>query len=135
MVKKATVRGLTTAATIWVIAGIGLIVGVGMYAVAIMSTLLVLLSLIVLNKFEQRFMNKPLLSIVHITLDKDQGFPPEAAAIFNKHNITINHLELISDKENRCMHYKLEIPHLDSEAKLTLLQELSILEPVQKISF
>lgn len=46
------VRGLTTAASIWVVAGIGLVVGAGMYFEAILVTLIVVLSLFLLNKIE-----------------------------------------------------------------------------------
>jgi len=46
------VRGLTTAASIWVVAGIGLVVGAGMYFEAVLVTLIVVLSLFLLNKIE-----------------------------------------------------------------------------------
>ena len=36
----STVRGLTTAASIWLVAAIGMLVGAGMYALAIFATLL-----------------------------------------------------------------------------------------------
>ena len=42
---KGSVRGLTTAAGIWIIATIGMAVGVGMYIVALAATLLVLVVL------------------------------------------------------------------------------------------
>ena len=35
----STVRGLTTAASIWLVAGIGTLVGAGMYALAVFSTI------------------------------------------------------------------------------------------------
>ncbi len=40
------ITGITTAATLWVVAGIGLAVGIGEYAMAIVSTILVYLILI-----------------------------------------------------------------------------------------
>jgi putative Mg2+ transporter-C (MgtC) family protein len=49
------VRGLTTAASIWVAAAIGMAVGYGYYATAIVSALLVLLTLILLRQIEVRF--------------------------------------------------------------------------------
>lgn len=41
----ANIKGLTTAASVWVTAAIGVAVGVGMYALAVVTTLLVLFSL------------------------------------------------------------------------------------------
>jgi len=41
------ITGMTTAATLWIVAGIGLAVGIGEYVMAIVSTILVYLILIV----------------------------------------------------------------------------------------
>lgn len=51
---KGSVRGLTTAAGIWMIAAIGMAVGVGMYWTALIATLLILFILVQLEKFEHR---------------------------------------------------------------------------------
>jgi len=48
------VRGLTTAASIWVVAGIGMLVGAGMYFASLVGTGLVLVALFVLVPFERR---------------------------------------------------------------------------------
>lgn len=48
-----SVRGLTTAACLWVAAGIGMSVGVGLYLPALVVTLLSLLSLVVLKRLER----------------------------------------------------------------------------------
>ena len=48
------VRGLTTAASIWVTASIGMAVGFGYYGVAIFSTVIVIIVLVVLKPFEER---------------------------------------------------------------------------------
>ena len=48
------VRGMTTAASIWVVAAIGMVVGFGFYTVAIFTTALVLVTLVVIRPIEQR---------------------------------------------------------------------------------
>ncbi|MGA1825473.1 MAG: MgtC/SapB family protein [bacterium] len=48
-----TIRGLTTAACLWISASIGLACGTGMYMVAVFTTILSLLSLTWLNHFER----------------------------------------------------------------------------------
>ncbi|WP_254846865.1 MgtC/SapB family protein [Oceanobacillus sojae] len=55
IVYGGTIKGLTTAASIWAVAGIGLVVGAGMYSVAIVTTLIILASLIFLNQIEHFF--------------------------------------------------------------------------------
>lgn len=51
---KGSVRGLTTAAGIWIIATIGMAVGCGLYMVSIVATLLVLFVLTMLEQLEHR---------------------------------------------------------------------------------
>lgn len=53
----STVSGLTTAASIWVVAAIGLCVGSGFYFVSAVATLFVLISLFGLNKLEKHWLH------------------------------------------------------------------------------
>ncbi len=55
----ATVRGLTTAASIWTIAGVGLAVGSGFYLAAIITSLIMLLSLYMLSRVDATVSKKP----------------------------------------------------------------------------
>lgn len=50
---KGSVRGLTTAAGIWVTAIIGMAVGVGMYAVSIGTTAMILVVLVLFERYEK----------------------------------------------------------------------------------
>ena len=52
------VTGLTTAATIWVVAAIGIIAGAGFPVLAFVASCLVLLTLIVLGRFENRYLDQ-----------------------------------------------------------------------------
>ena len=48
----ATVRGLTTAASLWVVAGLGMAFGMGFFSLGVISTVLVIISLIFLRKLD-----------------------------------------------------------------------------------
>ncbi|CAG7652264.1 Protein SapB [Paenibacillus solanacearum] len=50
-----SITGLTTAASLWVVAAIGLAIGAGFYYAAVLAVLLVLISLFVLNRIEQKY--------------------------------------------------------------------------------
>jgi len=56
--QKSRIRGITTAAGLWVTAAIGAAVGYRLYNLAICSTLLVLLVLVVFWSVEKRFLHK-----------------------------------------------------------------------------
>jgi putative Mg2+ transporter-C (MgtC) family protein len=51
------VTGMTTAATIWVVASIGLVAGAGFPLLAFLSSWMVVITLAVLGKFEKRFLD------------------------------------------------------------------------------
>ena len=53
--QKNVVRGLTTAAGVWVVAAIGLACGAGMYLLAVAATAMVLLGLEAFNFFLRKF--------------------------------------------------------------------------------
>jgi len=55
---RGAVTGLTSAATIWVVAGIGLLIGAGFPALGLVSTALVLLTLEVLARVEPRILGR-----------------------------------------------------------------------------
>ena len=52
------VRGLTSAATIWVVASIGIVVGAGYPVLALIASIIVLVTLAVLRKLEQRIFKR-----------------------------------------------------------------------------
>ena len=51
--QRGHIRGVTSAATLWVVAGMGLCIGVGQYAIAIISALLVF-AILQLGRIEKR---------------------------------------------------------------------------------
>jgi len=55
---RSGVKGLTTAASLWVVAGIGLSTGCGFYSAAIVTTLLALVTLLFLRRIEEMMFGK-----------------------------------------------------------------------------
>lgn len=51
---KGSVRGLTTAAGIWMVSALGMAVGAGMYVIGVVATLLILFILVLLERIEHR---------------------------------------------------------------------------------
>lgn len=70
--RSAGVRGLTTAAGMWVSGAIGMAAGLKMYGVAIFTTLLTILILLLLWVFEHKIINKGLKPIAEGSDDDDE---------------------------------------------------------------
>lgn len=79
---KGSVTGLTTAATIWVVAAIGMAVGAGAYMEAVGSTVLVGMSLVLLAKLEIGVIRGRQISRYIILLDDSTEVLEEVQALF-----------------------------------------------------
>lgn len=57
---KGTVIGLTTAATLWAVAGLGLVIGSGYYLIAIIYTGIIILTLVTFGHLEAQYVKRAL---------------------------------------------------------------------------
>ena len=59
---KGNIRGLTTAATLWIVACLGLAIGMGGYYISIFSTIVIFITLVFLKIIEDKFISKNMFS-------------------------------------------------------------------------
>ncbi|WP_241657829.1 MgtC/SapB family protein [Anaerobacillus alkaliphilus] len=137
IVQGYTVRGLTTAASIWVVAGIGLSIGVGMYFAGIFTTGIVILSLIFLNRVEDSFFKKRKgvdAIVIHATA-KDTTLLT-IISIFEENNVKVKKVMVerapSSDNEN-LLRYQLKVLYPDQDVKLTTIEKLYKINQVHKV--
>ncbi|MFA1821622.1 MgtC/SapB family protein [Virgibacillus oceani] len=136
IVYGGTIRGLTTAASIWAVAGIGLVVGAGMYAAAVFTTLVILISLIFLNNFENLFIHKKKRStagtVFEITGRQDLKIG-DITASFEKRKVMITNIE-ISKTENNTKHIFIKVEEISEAERVAIFEEISNMENVKTIS-
>lgn len=89
LVHGVTVRGLTTAASIWVVAGIGLVVGDGMYYAAFLVTAIAIVSLLVLNKLENALIQSPKTETLNIVVENQRLPLSKVVALVEEENISV----------------------------------------------
>ncbi|CAN7746943.1 MgtC/SapB family protein [Paenibacillus sp. LjRoot56] len=94
------VKGLTTAASVWVVAGIGLCVGSGFYMGAILSTCLVLISLYVLNKWEKHMLLHRRPQEVELEIMDFPGALGRIASTLGEHEIQIANVKIRQGEES-----------------------------------
>lgn len=107
MREGANVRGLTTAASLWVVSGIGLAVGAGLYFSAAIATGLVFLSLVYLTKLERLFLVKSKLLDVILKVQDKPGMIGTIGAVLGEMNVGIKHIEI--KERPRDLHLDLEL--------------------------
>jgi putative Mg2+ transporter-C (MgtC) family protein len=71
------IRGLTTAASLWLIAAVGMAIGAGMFVAAGITLVITLITLIVLNPIEARLFPRERNKLLEITFTPDNPELPE----------------------------------------------------------
>ncbi|WP_257351140.1 MgtC/SapB family protein [Pseudalkalibacillus decolorationis] len=94
LVHGVTVKGLTTAASIWVVAGIGLVVGIGMYFEAIFTTFVMILSLLFLNKFEDLYFRKQRFQHLIVIVENKEVTLAEIVNELEEFKMPISHISV-----------------------------------------
>ncbi|MCX7846227.1 MAG: MgtC/SapB family protein [Dictyoglomaceae bacterium] len=91
-----TIKGLTTAASIWTVSGIGLAVGIGLYLPAIFTTLLVVATLMFARRLEVSIIGSHKLFSLRCIIEDKPGSIRDIGTLLEKLNIEIKKIELSS---------------------------------------
>ncbi|SJZ65101.1 MgtC/SapB family protein [Selenihalanaerobacter shriftii] len=84
-----SVKGLTTAASLWAVAGVGLAVGAGFYFSSISGTVLIILTLSILNTVEHSIAQKSGLKNLRIKVFDQPGEVGKLGSVLGDYNIHI----------------------------------------------
>lgn len=95
-------HGLTTAATVWVVAAVGLSVGAGMYGAAVIVTLLLLFVLAILDKVGKKFLIRGSLKTLKISFQSAKIETSKIFAILEKHEMITKNINVVqsTNKQN-----------------------------------
>ena len=123
------VRGLTTAASLWVVAAIGVAVGAGMYGFAVATTALVLLALWPLAAVKRTLADKRATTKrLAVTLDSHASIVATLAAV-EEGGYQIESVEVAEEDDARRLDVVVEIP---ADVRLgPLLDQVATLEGVR----
>lgn len=131
---KGSVRGLTTAAGIWMIATIGLAVGLGLYIIAIVATGLILIILHLFERMERRIAVGSESRIIQISLEGIVSEISPFKECLKAHHISLTSVYVDYDYVNRLTTLNLVILAKESTDYLFLFNELSKINKTQSIS-
>ncbi|GAQ25236.1 MgtC/SapB family protein [Tepidanaerobacter syntrophicus] len=99
----ASVKGLTTAASLWAVSAIGLAIGAGFYYGATLATFMMLLTLMTFNKLDQLILKKRFLQMLFVVIDDSPGQLGKIGSCLGEMNISIRNIKMESLDENRLM--------------------------------
>jgi len=121
----ATVRGLTTAASLWAVAAVGLLTAQGFYSAALITTALVIVSLYLLRLIEDRVIYRLVAHSVGVTVQFcSAGYAPLArlvAALQAAHVVVKEMAVDPGEDTGDVIHLGLKLPRRLSTAELAAL--------------
>src|SRR5208283_4073013 len=91
---RASVQGLTTAATLFVVAGVGMAAGGGLYLTACFATALILIALVLLGRMERNFSLKSSVTTYEVTGRNVDGMLREVNRILEAEQLTMNSVHI-----------------------------------------
>ena len=130
-VQRGGVRGLTTAAAIWVVAAIGMACGAGLLWEAIVTTLLSLAILLWLRALEVLILPRhlPRQHVIHLAAtDRADPDIEQVRTICQRHRVTIEQMAVHTDQQSETL--KLTCLAPSAEALLSTVHELRALPGV-----
>jgi len=128
----ATVRGLTTAASIWLTAAIGILFGIGFYIPAIGATVLAVGILAAFRWIEVR-MPAQVYAHHHIQFHRDTAMPEtELRGLLAQHGFSIANMGYRVTEEGRFFEYRMILRTTDPTNTSRLAQTLRTLDLVHE---
>lgn len=133
-----SITGLTTAASLWVVAAIGLAVGAGFYFAAGVSTSMVLITLWAFNKLEKRYIRAKREHALTVQADEHSTIVMALNALLSERHIIIRKIKLEEDdvegrsKKQLILHLYVTLPK--AESLLALIEQIKHMEGVHWVS-
>ncbi|NLY54177.1 MAG: MgtC/SapB family protein [Firmicutes bacterium] len=103
----SSVRGLTTAASLWVVAGVGLAVGSGFYLGAVVTTVIVFLALSAFANLDDRLLHRAKYQTVIVDVVNRPGQLGAIGEFLGAHNISIRSVYVHNQDENESVRLKM----------------------------
>jgi putative Mg2+ transporter-C (MgtC) family protein len=124
------VTGITSAATLFVVASVGMAVGGGLYLTAVFATVLILICLFLLGRAEQRFNIKLLVNTYEVTGSSPEAINAEVNLVLERVHAMAQAVQVAATPQHVRLQFDVEGTRKEQAEVLRGLQKSSILESV-----
>lgn len=128
------VRGLTTAASLWMVAGIGMAFGVGLFGGGIIATVIALFSLLILKKLEPTLKKDRYLHL-NVTAVSRPDIYPALEKLFDEWGLRLSNIEADHNFVDNQTQYRLVVTRHKHRIGRELSKAIIAIEGVQKVHF
>ena len=129
-----SVRGLTTAASLWVVASLGMAFGMGYFTLGALTTVLVLASLVFLKKLDP-LMRKDRYLTLTVNAQRRMELYDELQLICDEHGLTISDLSSNVDLVNDEIFFQMVITQQQKRVGRELTAAILELDGIKKVHY
>ena len=130
MRSRASIRGLTTAASLWVVAGIGLAVGSGFILPAIFTTVIAMM-ILTLNSFVEKKLKRNKYRTMKMLISGQGHFLDDISQILEKHSVKLKNYKFKNNIQKNEVEYDLDVMYQDE--KLLLFASNDVTKAIKDI--
>jgi len=127
---RGSVVGLTTAATLFVVASVGMATGGGLYVTAIFATILILIALALLGKLERKFGMRSMLATYEVTGASAETVLIEANRVLDEARITMQNVRVAGSAGHVRVLFNVIGSHDEQEQLNVLLHQSTVFATV-----
>ncbi len=124
------VTGITSAATLFVVASVGMAVGGGLYVTAVFGTALILVCLFLLGNAEQRLNIKLAMHTYEVTGSNADAIKEEVNRALESIHAMMENIQVAETRQHVRLQFDLEGTRKEQEKVLQALRQSSVLESV-----
>jgi putative Mg2+ transporter-C (MgtC) family protein len=127
------IKGVTTAASIWIVASIGIALGTKLYYLAVLATIFGFVTLSILKYIEDKVIKLPNY-IVRITVPEDFKDLNKILSVLGKISVSIKSKKYEFNDENDIKIFTINLFSKDSEFPTLVIKNLSKFKEIKKIT-
>lgn len=135
MRSRASVRGLTTAASLWVIAGIGLAVGSGLYLASIITTIIAIITLMLFSRLEHAMIRKDWYKTIVVEAKEGVDQLKAIRAILAEYRVEITDFEVGRAMDGVNMVLKLGLKFYATKHEEQLVHDIGRLDGIKNVKW
>lgn len=124
------VSGITSAATLFVVASVGMAVGGGLYLTAVFATALILMCLFLLGRAEQWFNIKLLVNTYEVQGNSADVIQSEVNLLLERIHAMMQNVQVAQTRQHVRLQFDVEGTRKEQDIVLRALQQSSVLENV-----
>ncbi len=132
MHEGVTVRGLTTAASLWMVSAIGLAAGSGMYILSIGATALMMVTLVTFHSWEKRFVSnvKNTRRFIRIVAANEPGIITNITAYLTENGVKVRTLNVKNNSRKNEVVLELYLKLLKDSEDIDIIRGLQSIEGI-----